>query len=179
MSPVYRVAPGKCVCLPSKANHSRAEGRMIKAGEVLPSGALKHDEIKRHIASGYLIEEGMTRPEFVEQPVVISGSDVVMPQGSEDSTPRILTPPASNNISPDPVPTVETVETPSESSEEVNSVDPSGDPKSIWNFDPASLEGKSVEDLQVLVAETDPNMDAEALASAQELIEWLTQDFEG
>ena len=46
-----------------------------------------------------------------------------------------------------------------------------------WNLDPAQLEGKSLDELNVMISERDPKIPE--LNDRDEAVAWLTQDFEG
>lgn len=169
-------------------------GVLHYGGSVVPEGALSEADIKAHLASGY-IEESNEGP-LPDVPVANPpGVDISTPvPGLQTGTDKSLD--ASKAVVTDkgpnlgPVP--ESKPAPNSDALSVTSGEggvtmtstPQAPPPnngtgaaiSKWVLDPATLTGKKVEDLNVMILERDPTV--KPFETVEEAVAFLSQDFQ-
>lgn len=173
MAKQFVVARG-CNILLSSGKQLRA-GFIVTEGKKIVVDGREHPpmdakKIERHLRSGYLKhhsvlrEEGPITPEqFTENPPGKVKAPALPGPGKEDgiSENKALTTAVSNGIST----SVKDKEPSTEQTAQVTSK---------WVLDPALLEGKTIDELNVMIVERDPKV--EPFATAEEAVAWLSQD---
>lgn len=189
MAKKYIVAPGGCVQLPSGKVRRGSARPVLYQGEELPEGVFTPDQIAAHIKSGYVIvPDRASAPDPAALPVSKEdrpGESVGPPltsgkqgEGAPGSEPVTTDQVAPQHGTPGNIPDVSdagagVVASPASIPGPV--VDGAGSPVSKWIFDPATLEGKPLEELNVLIKENGP--DVEPFETIEEALAWLSQDF--
>ena len=142
----YKVAPGKSFMLSDGKKR-----KLLKGGEPIPSGAYDKKALEGFVANGYLIAGSMTEG-IKHNHLGVIGADL-NPVKETVKVGRLT----QTKVSEPPKPAVQTKESP-------------------WMFDPASLEGKSLETLTGMIADIDPEWIEEGM-DEKTAIEILSQDF--
>lgn len=121
---------------------------LYRSGQIVPGGVFSDQQVKAHLASGYLR--------------VVPGS---APVASVESKPEPEEGAVENPPGLDPTPSVG------------SSGDLAPAPKiaSRWVLDPDALKGMTLDQLNVMVVERDESI--EPFDTVEEAIEWLSQDF--
>lgn len=163
----YRVKAGCSVMLP--ARNGIAE--LLTAGAVVPDGALTKKQIEEHVNSGFL-EPTVTRQSFENDTLVENAPGMVPPtpiktedevESYDDRAIRVSGRPIKTEMRP-------------AKSLKVSANAPVSK-SSPWILNPAGLEGKSLEELNVMVLERSKTI--AAFETKEEAIAQLSQDFEG
>lgn len=152
-----KIAPGRSLLSPKGLLRS---GTVIKAGEM----GLTVTDIEHGVRTGFIVPVELTIGIVYETPPPATRSrDMTEDEAVHigDRSPKIVVdgPAASISSSPSTQPP-ETVQK-----------------ESLWDTDPASLKGKSLDDLLVMILDRDPNLDISTIDSVELAIEFLSQDF--
>lgn len=152
----YRVKQGACVCSPNGIT-------IYRAGEMLPAKDFNKKQIDEHLRSGY-IEEAKEATADTGVQGLAPGQVAMPPLPGLDSSDKDKARTDGIKVNNSGA-GITTTSTPPEIKQD----------KSLWVFDPQSLAGKTLDQLNTLVKETDPKV--EPFTTVEEAIAFLSQDF--
>lgn len=197
MAPTLVVAQGGCVRLPAGKVRKGNARPVLYQGEVIPGGLFTDSQLKEHLKSGYIVPMNRTeivdpaslpastekRPGETIAPPITAGKKGDNTEGSDPVT-TAPTGPATRDVPdvndgpsvPISAPVIENANAAAEAAPAPGPVvNASGNPVSKFIFDPATLQDKSVEELNVLIKQCDETIDP--MDTAAEAIALLSQDF--
>ena len=194
----YVVAQGCSVHLPVGKVRKDSGRPVLLQGEVIPDGLFTLSQMKEHLNSKFIVPKNRSeivdptslpvssenRPGEKAAPPITPGKEGDNTDGSDHVTTDSPGPsrrdiPDVNDGSMVPISPVivedANIAAANAALKSGPKVDGAGSPVSKFIFDPATLEGKSVEELNVLLKECDPEI--EPMDTAAEAVAFLTQDF--
>lgn len=177
----YRVAPGKSIMLPPKHDLPTAVGSLLKAGEIIPDGLFDKREIDKKIQDGYVVAEGAAPVEATAPGGTVPGRSMTeeaidakdAPSTGDNAGGTSASSGQQGGVQQSVTKPDESVKT-QEASNEQPEVTQDPTP---WTFDPASLAGKDLDELRVMILEHEADFDPETIGTIDEAVEYLSQDF--
>lgn len=161
----YRVASGHSILVDVKSRVSGdVRGRdldRIMSGQEIPDGLLTPQEIKNKVANGVIVPIG---GEAVQQEAL--GGTVPGEIDLSENEGKVVLTEDNGDVK---------TETISKREPENNAVKQAPSP---WTLNPDDLSGKSLDELQVMVLERDEDINVKEFESVEEIVAFMTQDFE-
>lgn len=143
-------------------------GTLYKGGTILPEGVFTREQLEGHLKSGYIEPLPHGEGPRAEAMSDSTGPDAVTKptRSGEEKVIQTLEGPRGPGV-----------RTSSRQKEPAPGERGGGQAPSVWTVDPANLEGKSLEELNVMVLDRDNSM--EPFSTVEEAVAQLTADFQG
>lgn len=139
------------------------DGKLYREGEILPPGYAPRKKIDDHVRSRHVTPIGSQDQIRIEQAPTAPGVEPPKPTSSGEHATGVTTSEGGvQKLHLDP-PATATTGTVAQS-------DPSP-----WTIDPSTLEGKDVDELNVMILERDPEQ--ETMETVEEAVAFLSQDY--
>jgi len=173
MAQKYRVAPGKSIMIPSNQSLPTAPSGILRGGMEVPNSLIQSfgkGELERKIQGGYILKVG-SEPLPTAKPLggMVPGPRMANDAMVESEMPTTSGKGESASVTGDAGITTSITKNPV--SEGVETVE------SPWTFDPEKLEGKSLEEMKVMIQERDSKFDLSILETADDAILQLSEHF--